>query len=721
MSDRDVRKLAKIVADHSRQIKGLSGGPQAAYSSIEGGSMDSYDSDGKLRLRIGAQDDGTHAIKYVQGPPPPRPTAPVVSVDGPVVRVRWDGEFADGAVMPEDFARVDVHVEGPSTARVAGTLTTRAGSEVVLKATEQGEHTVTLIAVSASETPSDPSEPCVVEVAFASFTGAIESVVGSSNGINRITYSPRPPGPEDEGKPGDTWWVNEEREHADTGELYIAITEQWQYTPGGWTQVALAHEVIASVDLGTATVGFLHGQRIVAGSIDTELLAATAIDGMIITGAIFQTSHENPKGIFDADGLRFVDEDGAPTVHLSPHSETNAGDFFGMRGADGESIFNVSEEGVTSTRGLSIETDPIFAGDELLGAFQEYEHPYSGEEPLSFIERMPWGIVARGYQNVQGRGSVADGWVELGEISHDAYPGRMYKISVEPIGVYASPGAYVQLRMHQTINGSTPTVDSTPTRIFPARSAGGTSGNRQMHQLGGLIYHYYDNVQGGDVLRPRILFSIQAYDNNGTGVAGVYNTSWGGSLRVVVEDIGPFLEDTVANRTGRSAAPPPPPPPAIRNYTKTWTATGGRTFWTSGGYRTDNTQYAYQGSGPVGSSQRSIMIFPSMTGDLAGSEITGMRAYLYFPHWWYSSGGSARIHVHGASSLPGSLPSMTLARTEHKWPKPGGRWVNIPKAYWNGFRTGTYRGIGLGVASGTRTEYGYATISRTKLEIKYRK
>src|SRR5699024_3595269 len=108
MSDRDVRKLAKIVADHSRQIKGLSGGPQAAHTSIEGGSIDAYDNDGKMRLRIGAQDDGTHSVKYVQGPPPPRPTAPVVSVDGPVVRVRWDGMLVGGHI-PEDFSRIDVH------------------------------------------------------------------------------------------------------------------------------------------------------------------------------------------------------------------------------------------------------------------------------------------------------------------------------------------------------------------------------------------------------------------------------------------------------------------------------------------------------------------------------------------------------------------------------------------------------------------------------------
>ena len=137
--------------------------------------------------------------------------------------------------------------------------------------------------------------------------------------------------------------------------------------------------------------------------------------------------------------------------------------------------------------------------------------------------------------------------------------------------------------------------------------------------------------------------------------------------------------------------------------------------------RTDNTQYAYQGDGQYGGSQRSILLFPNMTGDLSGAEITNMRAYLYFEHWYYSSGGSARVHVHGQTSLPSSVPSMELARTEHNWPKPGGRWFPIPSSFWNDFKSGRWRGIGLGMPSGTRTEYGYARVSSAKIEVKYRK
>ena len=118
---------------------------------------------------------------------------------------------------------------------------------------------------------------------------------------------------------------------------------------------------------------------------------------------------------------------------------------------------------------------------------------------------------------------------------------------------------------------------------------------------------------------------------------------------------------------------------------------------------------------------QSIATFPSMTGDLSGATITSIRAYFYFEFWYYNSGGTARIHLHGASSLPSSKPSMTYAVSSWSWPKPGGRWVNIPSSFWNGFKTGAYRGVGLGDTSPTYTEYGYARGSATKLEIKYKK
>src|SRR5699024_8439931 len=223
----------KIVADHSRQIKGLSGGPQAAYSSIEGGSIDAYDNDGKMRLRIGAQDDGTHSVKYVQGPPPPRPTAPVVSVDGPVVRVRLGGMLVGGDI-PEDLSRIDVHfalasddLEDPAAVR--GNLATSAGNETVLAATSTGTYRVGLVAMSQSRARSDMSDTVEVEVELVNLKGALDTAVDNSRGGSNH-YTPDPPSGTDHDPERDLWFdtsVDEDGFTHYTPHRWDPETQQW--------------------------------------------------------------------------------------------------------------------------------------------------------------------------------------------------------------------------------------------------------------------------------------------------------------------------------------------------------------------------------------------------------------------------------------------------------------------------------------------------------------
>lgn len=343
-------RLVRDVEDVKRQLAGRS---QLNHSSLENNAIPVYDDEGTERLRIGAQDDGTHAVVYVQGPPPPRPTAPVVSVDGPVVRVRWDGELMGGHI-PEDFARIDVHfalasddLEAPAAVRA--NLATAAGSEATLMATTTGTYRVGLVAMSQSRARSEMSDTVEVEVQVVDLATAIETAAQSANGKNTVTYSQRSPEPTDEGVEGDTWWVNETRprdpEDPAAG-VVIAITEQWQHTGGVWVQVEMAHEVIASVDLGRATVGFLHGERIEAGTIDTPQLAFGAATGDIL--AVDALNFKRAVGIelsapsirlgdaveiTEEHGIRQFGPDGALNVDLPSDGSPAAlrGDFSARR------------------------------------------------------------------------------------------------------------------------------------------------------------------------------------------------------------------------------------------------------------------------------------------------------------------------------------------------------------------------------------------------------
>src|SRR5699024_10032890 len=107
--------------------------------------------------------------------------------------------------------------------------------------------------------------------------------------------------------------------HASTSEKYLPaipdsgsdawnITEQWQYTNAGWKPVEVSHEVIATVDLGKATVGELDGIRIMGQSIRGEQLSGDAIDGKVITGGTYRTSGGN--GSWSDDGLFIAQPDG---------------------------------------------------------------------------------------------------------------------------------------------------------------------------------------------------------------------------------------------------------------------------------------------------------------------------------------------------------------------------------------------------------------------------
>src|SRR5699024_6613906 len=113
--------------------------------------------------------------------------------------------------------------------------------------------------------------------------------------------------------------------HASTSEKYLPaipdsgsdawnITEQWQYTSAGWKPVEVSHEVIATVDLGKATVGELDGIRIMGQSIRGEQLSGDAIDGKVITGASYRTYGGN--GAWSDAGLFIAQPDGTSMVRF---------------------------------------------------------------------------------------------------------------------------------------------------------------------------------------------------------------------------------------------------------------------------------------------------------------------------------------------------------------------------------------------------------------------
>jgi hypothetical protein len=143
---------------------------------------------------------------------------------------------------------------------------------------------------------------------------------------------------------------------------------------------------------------------------------------------------------------------------------------------------------------------------------------------------------------------------------------------------------------------------------------------------------------------------------------------------------------------------------AKKTYVKTYTSTSSATYKGSGAKRSD-TPDVVQGYNSYNGNGKGLWIFPSMTADLSGATVNKVEVYAYANHWYNNAGGTAYIKVHGYTSAPASSPSMTTAATSAGWPKPGGRWVTLPSSLYAGFKSGSYRGFGMGPGSSNSLSY----------------
>ena len=308
-SDRAIKKFATQLARLDREVKSWRGA-QADFTSIEnGGNFTFKDADGNVTAVVGGQDDGSNTIRHVDGPTPPIPSGLSAHVDGPIVQVSWDGTFEDADTATWDWSHLEVVVVGPSNEQLTATINDVTGATANLAATVSGEWTVVARSVSRAEKRSLDGGAGTVDVELVGLTGAINDAIGSANGKNTVHYSEVPPTPADEGVLGDTWFVNQVNPETGT----MLITEQWQYVTE-WVQTELNHQVIATVDLGKATVGELDGARIMGQTIHGEQLSGDAIDGMVITGATYRTS--GGTGSWSDDGLFIAQPDGTSMVRF---------------------------------------------------------------------------------------------------------------------------------------------------------------------------------------------------------------------------------------------------------------------------------------------------------------------------------------------------------------------------------------------------------------------
>ncbi|AKZ60824.1 putative PCQ3_55 (plasmid) [Streptomyces ambofaciens ATCC 23877] len=155
------RDFATELARLDQRIKNIEKGQRYAHGgSIENNALQVRDGDGSLRAILGVQSDGTTAVNIVNGPPPPVPAAPILGSVLGGITVSWNGTFADGAVPPLDWQRVEVHASTEdgfiaSLETLKSTFETPQGGTVVVACDEPVY--VRLIARNTSGTASEPT------------------------------------------------------------------------------------------------------------------------------------------------------------------------------------------------------------------------------------------------------------------------------------------------------------------------------------------------------------------------------------------------------------------------------------------------------------------------------------------------------------------------------------------------------------------------------------
>lgn len=196
-------------------------------ASLDNSALLVRDDAGSLRGIVGQQGDGTTAVTIVNGGPPPTPSTPTAGPALGGISAGWDGTFADGAIIPLDWSRVEVHASPdtgftPSAETLKATIETAQGGIIYVPAT--APQYVRLLARNTSGAASDPT-----------------AQVGP--------YAPKP------------------------------ISDE--IGPGGITTTLIADDAITTPKLFANAVTT---PKLSAGSVDATALKADAITGKVITG-----------------------------------------------------------------------------------------------------------------------------------------------------------------------------------------------------------------------------------------------------------------------------------------------------------------------------------------------------------------------------------------------------------------------------------------------------
>ena len=285
-------------------------------ASLDNTALVVRDDSGSLRAVVGQQADGTSGIQVVNGPPPPAPSAPVVASVLGGVTVSWDGQFAGGAVIPLDWARIEVHASPTAgftatAATLQSTIETAQGATVVV-VTDDPVY-VQLLARNTSGAASPPSAeagpygPTPV-VASDVLDGIITTLKLADDAVTAAKVAT--------GAIGTTEIADDA---VTTPKIIAGAILAGQIAAGAVLTDKLAAEAVTAAKIAALAIttdkldaNAVTTSKLAAGSVDATAIKADAITGKSITGGTITGTDISGSTI--TGGLLQTGSSGARTV-----------------------------------------------------------------------------------------------------------------------------------------------------------------------------------------------------------------------------------------------------------------------------------------------------------------------------------------------------------------------------------------------------------------------
>ena len=607
---------------------------------------------------------------------PPQPTAPIATANRGSIKVTWDGLSVSGA-MPGDFKYAELAAGSePNPTEVVALFQREGGFTIISGTPYYDTQFFRLRAVDWAGNYSAWSEqddafttPLVdTDIILSTIDAAETQLINVDAGVSILS---------------DTILTR-----------HLVITESMTVA------LLAAHQIVAGdIAANAITADEINAGAVTAPKLTSQLVLTTSV----IAGAVAGNhARMDPSGF---KGFILDSVDGIPNEAI--RLGTNGDDFLSITSADNVSRCTITRDGIGSFHGLNA-TDHLY---------------YKGTELQKVIDDRGKGIVGATSRSTT---SLYNAWIGgplQPYLRLDVWlePYRMYKVWTSPITLRGGSGLGIHASLlYEYDNPATTGSFQLVEAYSPPGEIGQADTDRNVDLQA--IFAFPDTVTRK--VSFLIGFGIHAVATSGTGEAQIKSSS-SLPVQLVVEDLGPTSSKNnlgVSVNGAPQGQTQPAPPPAVGDYTKTYACTNSMNYQGSGAQYTYNTAVCYQGLSPTGyGNLKSIALFnkTQIVADLTNATVHRIRVYFNFTHWYYNSGGTARIGVHGHTGVPSTYTGVgPLFAVSTGWPKPGARWIDIPGTHFASFKSGAYCGVYL-EGDSTYTTYGIA--NRPTLEIVYSK